>query len=295
MVTQAILRRAALIGFAASFLLAGAAPAAELQVVSSGGGLAALKALAGEFEGQTGHKLVVDFAPSMGTTPGAVPQRLARGENLDGILMVGYALDKLVAEGKVTDPVDVFISKIGVAVKQGASAPDISSVGGLRQAMLAAHTIAVSDSASGVYIQGEMLRKLGIEDQVRSKIRVVQADPVGETVAKGDADLGFQQISELKPVHGTSCLDPSPMRCRKPPSTRREWSRRATTTMRFGNSSAFWPRPQRRLCWSRAGWSRHLRDTKGARRISPTAARPIRVSEGRPIGGLVTMNQEQKR
>ena len=210
MVMQAILRSAALIGFAASFLLAGAAPAAELQVVSSGGGLAALKALAGEFEGQTGHKLVVDFAPSMGTTPGAVPQRLARGENLDGILMVGYALDKLVAEGKVTDPVDVFISKIGVAVKQGASAPDISSVGGLRQAMLAAHTIAVSDSASGVYIQGEMLRKLGIEDQVRSKIRVVQADPVGETVAKGDADLGFQQISELKPVHGIVLLGPIP-------------------------------------------------------------------------------------
>jgi molybdate transport system substrate-binding protein len=210
MVMQAILRRAAFIGFAASFLLAGAAPAAELHVVSSGGGLAALKALAGEFERQTGHKLLVDFAPSMGTTPGAVPQRLARGEDLDCVLMVGYALDKLVAEGKVTDPVDVFISKIGVVVKQGAPTPDISSVEGLRQAMLAARTIAVSDSASGVYIQREMLRKLGIEDQVRSKIKVVQADPVGETVAKGDADLGFQQISELKPMHGIVLLGPIP-------------------------------------------------------------------------------------
>jgi hypothetical protein len=87
MVMQAIPRRAVFIGFAASLLLAGAAPAAELNVVSSGGGLAALKALEGEFERQTGHKLVVDFAPSMGTTPGAVPQRLARGENLDSVLM----------------------------------------------------------------------------------------------------------------------------------------------------------------------------------------------------------------
>jgi molybdate transport system substrate-binding protein len=78
MVMQSILRRAALIGFAASFLLAGAAPAAELQVVSSGGGLAALKALAGEFEGQTGQKLVVDFAPSMGTTPGPSALRAER-------------------------------------------------------------------------------------------------------------------------------------------------------------------------------------------------------------------------
>ncbi len=97
-----------------------------------------------------------------------------------------------------------------LAVRQGAPTPDISSVEGLRQAMLAARTIAISDSASGVYIQREMLRKLGIEDQVRSKIRVVQADPVGETVARGDADLGFQQISELKPVHGIVLLGPIP-------------------------------------------------------------------------------------
>ena len=210
MVVQAMLRRAVLAGFAASFLLAGAAAAAELHILSSGGGLAALKALAGPFERETGHRLNVEFAPSMGTTPGAVPQRIGRGEDIDGVLMVGYALDKLVAEGKVTDPADIFISKIGAVVKEGAPAPDISTVEGLRQAMLAARKIAVSDSASGVYIQREMLKKLGIEDQVRGKIMVVQADPVGETVEKGGADLGFQQISELKPVHGIVLLAPLP-------------------------------------------------------------------------------------
>lgn len=207
---HAILRRAALAGFATSFLLAGAACAAELHVVSSGGGLAALKALAPEFERETGHHLVIDFAPSMGTTARAVPQRIARGEDLDTVLMVGYALDRLVQDGKVADPADVFVSKIGVAVQKGAPVPDTSTVDGLRKAMLEARTIAVSDSASGVYIQRDMLKKLGIEDQVRSKIKVVQADPVGETVAKGDADLGFQQISELKPVHGITLLGPIP-------------------------------------------------------------------------------------
>jgi molybdate transport system substrate-binding protein len=122
--------------------------------------------------------------------------------------MVGAALDKLVQQGKVTDPADVALSKIGGAVKQGAATPDIGTVDGLRNAMLAAHTIAVSDSASGVYIQNQMLRKLGIEEQVRGKIKMIPADPIGGVVAKGDADLGFQQISELKPVTGITLLGP---------------------------------------------------------------------------------------
>ena len=159
---QLILPRAGFLGLATFFLIAGGAFAAELHVVSSGGGLAALKALAPTFEDQTGDKLVIEFAPSMGTTSGAVPQRLARGEDLDEVVMVGYALDKLAKDGKITDSVEVFVSKIGAAVKQGAPAPDISSVDGLRQAMRAAHTIAVSDSASGVYIRNELLKKLGI-------------------------------------------------------------------------------------------------------------------------------------
>ena len=213
MVTQAIRRRAALIGFAASFLLAGAAPAAELQVVSSGGGLAALEALAGELEGQTGHKLVVDFAPSMGTTPGAVPQRLARGENLDGILMVGYALDKLVAEGKVTDPVDVFISircrckarRLGAGHQLGRG-PAANDAGG-------AHDRGIRQCERGLH-PGRDAEEAWHRRPGSERIRVVQADPVRQPVAKGDADLGFQQISELKPVHGIVLFNPSPMRCR---------------------------------------------------------------------------------
>lgn len=204
-----VTRRAAALGVA-FLLVTGAASSADLHVVSSGGGLAALKAVAPEYERQTGTRLVVDFGPSMGETPNAVPQRLARGEDIDALVMVGYALDKLVQQGKVTDAKEVALSKIGAAVKQGAPRPDISTVDGLRNAMLAAHTIAVSDSASGVYIQNQMLKKLGIEDQVGSKIHKIAADPVGGVVAKGEADLGFQQISELQAVPGITLLGPIP-------------------------------------------------------------------------------------
>ena len=174
-----ILRRTLGFGVAAFLLLGGAAGAAELHVITSGGGMAALKAVAPEYEKQTGTHLVIDFGPSMGETSNAIPQRLARGEDIDALVMVGSALDRLVQQGKVTDPVNVALSKIGGAVKQGASAPDISTVEGLRNAMLAAQTIAVSDSASGVYIQKQMLKKLGIEEQVRGKIKMIPADPVG--------------------------------------------------------------------------------------------------------------------
>ncbi len=203
-----IQRRMLGIGVAGFLLLGGAAAAADLHVITSGGGMAALKAVAPVYEKQTGIHLVIDFGPSMGETANAIPQRLARGEDIDALLMVGPALDKLVQQGKVTDPADVALSKIGGAVKQGAAVPDISTVDGLRNAMLAAHTIAVSDSASGVYIQKQLLKKLGIEEQVRSKIKMIPADPVGGVVARGEADLGFQQISELKPVQGITLLGP---------------------------------------------------------------------------------------
>ena len=68
--------------------------------------------------------------------------------------------------------------------------------------LLAAKSVAYSDSASGVYIQNEMFKKLGIEDQMRGKAHMIQATPVGEVVAKGDAELGFQQVAELLPVPG---------------------------------------------------------------------------------------------
>ena len=194
-----------------AFMIA-AADAAELKIVSSGGFAAAYRELAPQFEKASGHKLETAWGPSMGTTKDAVPTRLARGEKIDVLIMVGYALDKLAAEGKVfpDSRVELARSPIGMVVKKGAKKPDISTVQGLRQALLDAKSIAYSDSASGVYIQNEMFKKLGIEDQVKGKSRMIPADPVAGVVANGDAEVGFQQISELIPVPGVDLVGPLP-------------------------------------------------------------------------------------
>lgn len=208
--TLSLTRRAVMV--AAALTLAGAAQAAEIRVVSSGGFAAAYRALAPEFERQTGHTLVTGWGPSMGDTPNAVPARLARGEPVDVVIMVGYALGKLVEQGKVPadSRVDLARSVIGVVVRQGAPAPDIGTVDALRQALLAAKSIAYSDSASGVYIENEMFRRMGIADQMKGKARMIPAEPVGEVVARGDAEIGFQQVSELRPIKGIHLVGPLP-------------------------------------------------------------------------------------
>ena len=180
------------------------AHAADVTVMISGGFLSTLKDLVPGFEAATGDHVVVVPGPSMGTTANAIPARLARGEPDDVLIMVGYALDGLVKDGRAApgSKVDVALSPIGMAVKAGAPVPDISTGDKLRAVLLAAKSIAYSDSASGVYIQNEMFKKLGIEDQVRGKAHMIPATPVGEIVARGDAEVGFQQVAELLPVPG---------------------------------------------------------------------------------------------
>ena len=204
--------RALSLGLAASLLLAGPASAAEVRVLISGGLTAAYQALVPEFEKATGNKVLTAFGPSMGTTVNAIPVRLERGEAADVLIMVGYALGDLIKNGKVVadSRVDLVKSSIAVAVKAGAPRPDISSADGLKRALLAAKSVAYSDSASGVYVSTEMFSKLGIADAMKDKARKIPATPVGEIVARGEAEIGFQQISELKPVQGIDIVGPLP-------------------------------------------------------------------------------------
>jgi len=148
----------------ASLFVSWATGATELHVISSGGFAAALKALAPRYEQATGNTLVLGWGPSMGETHDAVPARLARGEHIDVVIMVGYALHKLADEGKIVPGTSVALARslIGAAVKAGAPHPDISTPEALKQALLNARSIAYSDSASGVYIQNELFKKLGI-------------------------------------------------------------------------------------------------------------------------------------
>jgi molybdate transport system substrate-binding protein len=209
--------RALLLGFVGSMLLTVTASAAEVRVMISGGLTAAFDALAPEYERQTGNKLLVVYGPSMGTTANAIPVRLERGEPADVLIMVGYALADLARKGKVApgSQIDLVKSTIGAAVKAGAPKPDISSADALKRTLLAAKTVAYSDSASGVYISTEMFKKLGIEEEMKGKARQIPATPVGEIVARGEAELGFQQLSELKPVQGIEIIGPLPAELQK--------------------------------------------------------------------------------
>ena len=194
------------------FLLTVTAGAAEARVMISGGLTAAYKALVPEFERATGNKVVTAYGPSMGTTVNAIPVRLERGEPADVLIMVGYALDDLAKNGKVIadSRVELVKSGIGIAVKAGAPHPDISSAETIKRVLLAAKSIAYSDSASGVYVSTAMFQKLGIAEEMKNKARKIPATPVGEIVAHGDAEIGFQQISELKPVQGIDIVGPLP-------------------------------------------------------------------------------------
>jgi molybdate transport system substrate-binding protein len=200
------------LGLAAVLWLAGTASAAEIRVMISGGLSAAYNALVGEFERATGHKVLTAYGPSMGTTQNAIPVRLERGEGADVLILVGYALGELIKQGKVVPDsrVDLVRSKIGVAVKAGAVKPDISSADALKRTLLAARSVAYSDSASGVYVSTEMFQKLGIADEMKDRAKKIPATPVAEIVARGEAEIGFQQISELKPVAGIDILGPLP-------------------------------------------------------------------------------------
>jgi molybdate transport system substrate-binding protein len=193
-------------------LLAGPVHGAEIKVMISGGFSAAYRDLVADFERTTGHTVVTTRGPSMGATPEAIPNRLQRGEPADVLIMVGDALDDLIKQGHVVawSRVDLARSRIGMAVRAGAPKPDISSVEAFKRTLLEAKSIAYSDSASGVYLATALFPRLGIADAMQGKSKRIEGDPVGAVVARGDAEIGFQQISELLPVPGIDYVGPLP-------------------------------------------------------------------------------------
>ncbi len=197
----------------AALLLGGAqARAAEVQVMISGGFTAAFQVLAPGFERETGHRLVMVQGGSMGTAPTAIPMRLRRGEVADALIMVAEALDGLAAEGRVApvSRVDLANSGIGLAVREGAARPDISTVEKLRTTLLAARSLGYSASASGRYVNGPLFERLGIAAEMQGRARLVSGEPVAAAVARGELELAFQQVAELLPVRGVSFLGPLP-------------------------------------------------------------------------------------
>jgi molybdate transport system substrate-binding protein len=196
--------------------LAGAASAAEVRVMISAGFFGVYSELAPGFERATGHKLVTVRGPSMGDSPEAIPTRLAHGEAADVVIMDGHGADELVkkgaarAEGKTV----LALSQVGMVVREGAPKPDISTPDAVRATLLGAKSIAYSDSGSGTYLSTKLFPQMGIADQIAGKSRKVRGPPSGEpvaaVVARGEAEIGFQQVSELIHVKGVTFVGALP-------------------------------------------------------------------------------------
>ena len=121
-------------------------------------------------------------------------------------------IDDLTRAGRAVagSRVDLARSGIGIAVRAGAPEPDISSIDALRRALLQAKSSAYSSGVSGVYVSTELFERLGIASQMMAKSRKVDRGPVAEVVARGEAEIGVQQISELRPVAGVEVVGPLP-------------------------------------------------------------------------------------
>ncbi|MGH8664938.1 MAG: substrate-binding domain-containing protein [Burkholderiales bacterium] len=134
-------------------------------------------------------------------------RRLESSEVVDLILLTGATIDELTAKGIVAPGTrtDIVKSSVGMAVRAGAPKPDIHTAEAFKQSMLAAKSIAYSFGPSGVYI-AELFQRLGIAEQLGARAQQVKGIPIGELVAKGEAEIGFQQVSELLPVAGIDVI-----------------------------------------------------------------------------------------
>lgn len=191
--------------------------AGEIRVMTSGAFTAAHLELIPRLELLTGKKIVT-AATSIGTGENAIPNRLTRGESADVVIVADAVLRELIRDGLVLPETytPVARSTIGMAVRAGAPMPDISTAEALKRTLLQAKSIAYSASVSGRYLTTELYERLGIADQVIGKSRFIGGgERVGAVIARGEAEIGFQQISELLPVPGIAHITPLPPEVQK--------------------------------------------------------------------------------
>lgn len=189
----------------------------EFRVMTSGAFTAAHLALIPQLERLTKTEIVT-ASTSIGTGENSIPNRLRRGEIVDIVIVAEAVLRQFIADGLVLAEghKPVARSTIGMAVRAGAPRPDISTIDAFRRTLLQAKSIAYSASVSGQYLTTELYRRLGIADQVLGKSRLVGGgERVGAVVARGEAEIGFQQMSELLPVPGIAHITPLPPELQK--------------------------------------------------------------------------------
>jgi molybdate transport system substrate-binding protein len=202
-----LFRSAAVTFIAGGLMLAGMARAAEIKVLASPAIRESYLELLPRFEKASGHRVVTMWA---GTTD--VMKRIKGGEMVDAVVLSAASLEELIKLGKVVpgSRVDLAKSGVGVAVRAGAAKPDISSGEALKRALLAAKSIAYSSGPSGIYLAG-LFQRMGIAGELKGKLKqVAPGVQVGGIVASGEAEIGFQQVSELLAVPGIDYVGPLP-------------------------------------------------------------------------------------
>lgn len=181
--------------------------AAEITVLSTTASKEALHELVPMFERASGHRVKITY----GGGPG-MADRVRGGIAADLFIGPAEYTDALLKEGKLVarSRVDFARSSTGVAVRAGAPRPDISTPEKLRAALLAAKSVSYSAGASGIQFV-KVLERLGIAQQVQSaRVALRPGEQVGAVVARGAAEIGVHQISQLLPVEGIEVLGPLP-------------------------------------------------------------------------------------
>jgi molybdate transport system substrate-binding protein len=178
-----------------------------VRMLSTLGLMGAMRSLSSVYEAATGVHIAADFAPTQ-----ALLKRLRDGEAADLVILTREGLDEVIGEGRVVadSGVDLARSYVGIAVRAGATHPDIATEGALRKTLLAARSVAYSRlGASGIYF-AQLIERLGIAAEINARATVVQQGFTGERLATGEADLAVQQISELKQIDGIEVVRPIP-------------------------------------------------------------------------------------
>ncbi len=178
-----------------------------LKLISSMATRQVLAELAAAWQKSSGVEVSIE---SVGGVDAA--KRVQAGEAFDGVVLASDAIDKLMAGGRAVagSRIDLVLSSVAIAVKAGASVPDIGSEAALRGAIEAAPTIGYSTGPSGTALV-KLFERWGILESI--KPRIVQAPPgvpVGKLVAQGDVALGFQQFSELMHLDGVTVIGSMP-------------------------------------------------------------------------------------
>jgi molybdate transport system substrate-binding protein len=194
--------------FLAPLILIPAAALAQIDVITSGGFAIPLQQIAPQFEKTTGITVATTRGQSQGGGPNAIAAQLGRGVPADMVIMSREGLDGLIAEGKIVAHSDVNLAQtpLGVSVRAGAPKPDLTTVEAFRQMLLRAQSVTFPSSTTGIYMMEKLFPQLGIADQISKKVTHVGI----VDVAKGNAEIAIQPVSELLHVPGTDFVGTIP-------------------------------------------------------------------------------------